>query len=95
MSNITNISGGMNVIHWDTMKSSTEAQNQQGTAHSVPTDVVDSVQMRAASMEPTLIADEDVDSVLEQTTQMISDDPYAALHVHSGLDASRVAALLA
>ncbi len=96
MSNITNVSGGMNVIHWDNTKNSGEASNAASlSAQNAPTEVVDSVHMRTANMEPMLIADEDVESVLQETTQMISDDPYAALHVHSGLDAARVAALLA
>ena len=43
---------------------------------------------------PDLLADEDVDGVLNDTMGMISQNPMAALSVHGGLSASRVASLL-
>ena len=43
---------------------------------------------------PQLIADEDVDDVLNDTIAMIGNDGAAALSVHSGLSESRVFALL-
>ena len=51
-------------------------------------------QVRLGTM-PTLLEDHEVQGVLDETMTMISNDTYAALHAHSGLDASRVAALLA
>ncbi len=99
MNSISNIAGSSNTLAWENIKNtSSEIQNANiAPAHPVNASdaVVDSVQTRQASKEPTLIPDEDVDRVLAETIQYIFDDPYAALHVHSGLDASRVAALLA
>lgn len=43
---------------------------------------------------PDLLADDEVDGVLDNTMSMISQNPMNALSVHSGLSASRVAALL-
>ena len=43
---------------------------------------------------PNLLADDEVDGVLDDTMSMISQNPMDALSVHSGLSASRVAALL-
>lgn len=43
---------------------------------------------------PNLLADDEVDGVLNDTMGMISQDPMSALSVHSGLSASRVASLL-
>lgn len=43
---------------------------------------------------PQLIADEDVDDVLNDTIAMIGNDGAAALSVHSGLSEARVFALL-
>lgn len=43
---------------------------------------------------PQLLADEDVDSILNDTISMIGNDSAAALSVHSGLTQSRVFALL-
>lgn len=43
---------------------------------------------------PELIADEDVEGVLNETIGMIGNDGAAALSVHSGLSQSRVFALL-
>jgi len=43
---------------------------------------------------PDLLADDEVDGVLDDTIGMIGQDPMGALSVHSGLSASRVAALL-
>ena len=43
---------------------------------------------------PNLQADDEVDGVLDDTMSMISQNPMDALSVHSGLSASRVAALL-
>ncbi len=95
MSNISNISGNLGTMQWDTVKNAhTEPrQTQSEELQNLPGD---SVQVNAnAHMEPTLIADEDVEAVMNETMNMIVEDPYSALHVHSGLDASRVAALLA
>lgn len=43
---------------------------------------------------PELLADEDVEGVLNDTISMIGNDSAAALSVHSGLTESRVFALL-
>lgn len=43
---------------------------------------------------PELLADEDVEDVLNDTISMIGSDSAAALSVHSGLSQSRVFALL-
>ena len=43
---------------------------------------------------PNLLADDEVDGVLDDTMSMISQNPMDALSVHSGLSASRVASLL-
>lgn len=43
---------------------------------------------------PELLADEDVEGVLNETIDMIGNDGAAALSVHSGLTDSRVFALL-
>lgn len=43
---------------------------------------------------PELIADEDVDGVLNETISMIGSDNAGALSVHSGLNQARVFALL-
>lgn len=43
---------------------------------------------------PNLLADDEVDGVLDDTMNMISQNPMSALSAHSGLSASRVAALL-
>ncbi len=43
---------------------------------------------------PELLADEDVEGVLNETINMIGSDSAAALSVHSGLTQSRVFALL-
>lgn len=43
---------------------------------------------------PQLLADEEVEDVLNETISMIGSDPAAALSVHSGLSESRVFALL-
>lgn len=43
---------------------------------------------------PELLADEDVEGVLNETISMIGNDSAAALSVHSGLSESRVFALL-
>ena len=42
----------------------------------------------------SLLADDDVDGVMNDTMGMIAQDPMNALSVHSGLSASRVASLL-
>ncbi len=55
----------------------------------------DSVQVNNNVHRATLLKDEDVDSVLNATTDSIASDPYSAMYAHSGLDAARVAALLA
>lgn len=43
---------------------------------------------------PNLIPDEEVENVLNETISMIGSDSAAALSVHSGLNESRVFALL-
>ena len=43
---------------------------------------------------PNLLADDEVDGVLDDTMSMISQNPMSALSVHGGLSASRVADLL-
>jgi len=63
-------------------------EKDESTAASVPShDVV--------SLSSTnLLADDEVDGVLDDTMSMISQNPMDALSVHSGLSASRVASLL-
>ena len=63
-------------------------EKDESTAASVPShDVV--------SLSSTnLLADDEVDGVLDDTIGMIGLDPMSALSVHSGLSESRVAALL-
>lgn len=63
-------------------------EKDESTAASVPShDVV--------SLSSTnLLADDEVDGVLDDTMSMISQNPMNALSVHSGLSASRVASLL-
>ncbi len=95
MNTISNITTNLSSMQWDTvnMASAEPRQTQSEHMQDLP---ADSVQVNAAHyVEPTLIADEDVEGVLNETVAMIAEDPYSALHVHSGLDASRVAALLA
>ncbi len=55
----------------------------------------DSVSISNFSQRAMVLKDEEVEAVLQETVNSITNDPYSALHVHSGLDASRVAALLA
>jgi len=55
-----------------------------------PRPVGDTVDVHA----PELLADEDVEGVLNETISMIGSDSAAALSVHSGLTQSRVFALL-
>ncbi len=43
---------------------------------------------------PSLLADDEVDGVLDETLGMIAQDNVAALSVHGGLSESRVFALL-
>ena len=43
---------------------------------------------------PTLLADDEVDGVLDDTMGMIANDSVAALSVHGGLSENRVFALL-
>lgn len=50
--------------------------------------------MLSAWSAPNLLADDEVDGVLDDTMNMISQNPMDALSVHSGLSASRVASLL-
>ncbi len=93
MNNISTITGSTQAVHWEILHSAnTEPRQTQSAVATAPQDsvVVNSV----GGVQPTLIADEDVDAVMDETISMIAHDPYAALHAHSGLDASRVAALL-
>ena len=63
-------------------------EKDENTAASTPTrDVV-------SLSAPNLLADDEVDGVLDDTMSMISQNPMDALSVHSGLSASRVAELL-
>ncbi len=95
MNTISNITGNINTMQWETVMPAHTETRQPQSAHSQDLPA-DSVHVNATPyVEPALIADEDVDAVMQETMSMISADPYAALHVHSGLDASRVAALLA
>ncbi len=55
----------------------------------------DSVRISNFPQSATLLSDEEADVVLQETTDSIQNDPYNAMLAHSGLDASRVAALLA
>ena len=63
-------------------------EKDENTAASMPSrDVV-------SLSAPNLLADDEVDGVLDDTMNMISQNPMSALSAHSGLSASRVAALL-
>ncbi len=94
MNTISAVSGNANAVQWEVINSTNAESRQAQQAESYMQN--DSVVVSStAYAEPTLIADEDVDAVMDETLSMIADDPYAALHAHSGLDASRVAALLA
>lgn len=63
-------------------------EKDENTASTAPTR--DVVSLNA----PDLLADDEVDGVLDDTMSMIAQNPAGALSVHSGLSASRVAALL-
>lgn len=52
--------------------------------------VQDTVDIRMSA----LMSDEEAEEVMDETLQMIADDPAGALSVHSGLNESRVFALL-
>lgn len=54
----------------------------------------DMVDLVSQNNQARLLDDSEVDDTLAATMSMIGSDPYSALSVHSGLDASRVAALL-
>ncbi len=102
MSTIINANGSIQNTQWDIVKF---PQNEGALSETRPeqspvqnSNNKDSVHMRSSTApvnEATLIADEDVDAVLEQTMQLIVNNPHMALRVHEGLSASRVAALLA
>ncbi len=63
-------------------------EKDENTAASAPSrDVV-------SLSAPNLLADDEVDGVLDDTMNMISQNPMDALSVHGGLSASRVASLL-
>ena len=63
-------------------------EKDESTAASTPSrDVV-------SLSAPNLLADDEVDGVLDDTMSMISQNPMDALSVHGGLSASRVASLL-
>ncbi len=55
----------------------------------------DSVRISSFPQSATLLSDDEVDTVLQDTMNSITSEPHEAMFVHSGLDASRVAALLA
>ncbi len=55
----------------------------------------DSVRVSHFPQNATLLSDAESEVVLQETMDSIKSDPYEAMFVHSGLDASRVAALLA
>ncbi len=55
----------------------------------------DSVSISNFPQNATLLSDEEAETVLQETVDNIKSDSYSAMFVHSGLDASRVAALLA
>ncbi len=103
MSNISNVNNGIQSLQWEVVTSPhgelnrSESRQEQNSAQ--PINSIDSVHVSsgapAYAHEPILLQDEDVDGVMQDTTYLITEDPYAALHVHEGLDASRVAALLA
>lgn len=58
-----------------------------GSAPVAPQDTIDLSRLPEMS-------DEEIEGLMEETIQMISDDSYRALSVHSGLDQNRVYALL-
>ncbi len=64
--------------------------NAEKEAAAAPKNIGDTVDVHA----PELLADEDVEGVLNETISMIGSDSAAALSVHSGLTESRVFALL-
>ncbi len=95
--NTTNILNNTSATQWETIKPvQTEPRQLQSAPPAEAPVQSDSVNVNTiGNVQPTLLADEDVEAVMEETLSMIAEDPYAALHVHSGLDAARVAALLA
>ncbi len=103
MSTVSNISSGIQNLQWEVVTyphgELDLSESRQDLNSAQPINSIDSVHVSsgapAYAHEPTLLQDEDVDGVMQDTMHLITEDPYAALHVHEGLDASRVAALLA
>ncbi len=100
MSNISNFNSGIQGLQWEVVNyphheaARSETRPEQSSSYSAQGDSVH-MSNNVNTQEPTLLLDEEVDAVMEETTYLITQDPYAALHAHEGLDASRVAALLA
>ncbi len=95
-----NISSNVNngLVHTSTWDNGTMAQTQAKGREAETAelaDITDHVNVSTSGHTPTLLEDHEVEAILQDTLETIGNDPYAALHVHSGLDASRVAALLA
>lgn len=68
------------------------AASSDATGLSARGDVVD---LMSQNRQARLLDDAEVEGTLASTLGMIGADPYSALSVHGGLDAARVAALLA
>ncbi len=101
MSNISNINGGIQSLQWEVVNyphhevNRSEARSEENANYSQGDSVHMSNAAPVSGYEPTLLEDDEVDGVMQETMYLITEDPYAALHAHDGLDASRVAALLA
>ena len=66
------------------------SDEHQGNTGSAPVAPQDSISLSAL---PDL-SDDEIEGLMEETIQMISDDAVGALSVHNGLDSNRVFALL-
>ncbi len=83
-----------NIINLNTMPTTWE-QSPRQVSQDNAIQQQDSVRVSNFPQNATLLSDAEAETVLQETVHSITSDPYAAMHVHSGLDASRVAALIA
>lgn len=66
-----------------------------GSSSSAYTSQGDQVRFNSNYAEATFLDDTEVESVLEDSMRYITGNPESAMYAHQGLDASRVAMLLA
>ncbi len=88
--NNTNAVSSFRILWEQGANQSQTAQNQTSSTISE-----DSVRISNFPQDATLLSDDEATSVLNETVDTIKNDPHTAMFAHSGLDASRVAALLA